>query len=131
MHSGNGLTSLGEYNHYNKCLQIQWYTSRGIPISNGTYNFPPVNAKYGVINLERLEKEEGASALQFAQTFMIRFYSSDTSDITTSETQKEFITKINNKNIYRRPIFKMAYFLGEDMTETEFLNNKNYSNNKK
>lgn len=131
LHSGNGLTSLGEYNHYNKCLQIQWYTSKGIPISNRTCNFPPVNAKYGVINLEQLEKEEGASALQFAQTFMIRFYSSDTSDITTSETQGEFITKINNKSIYRRPIFKMAYFLGEDMTETEFINNKNYSNNKK
>ena len=102
-----------------------------MPFNNSGHNFPPANAKYGVINLERLAKEKGTSALQFAQTFMIRFYSSDTSKTTISKTQDEFITKINGRNIYRRPIFKMAYFLGEDMTETEFLNNKNYSSGDK
>lgn len=124
LHSGNGLTSLGEYSHYTEYLQIQWYTSKGMPVNNSGHNFPPANAKYGVINLERLAKEKGTSALQFAQTFMIRFYSSD---ITKQKTQDEFITKIGGQTVYRRPIFKMAYFLGEDMTEKEFLNNKNYS----
>ena len=124
LHSGNGLTSLEEYSHYTEYLQIQWYTSKGMPVNNSGHNFPPANAKYGVINLERLAKEKGTSALQFAQTFMIRFYSSD---ITKQKTQDEFITKIGGQTVYRRPIFKMAYFLGEDMTEKEFLNNKNYS----
>ena len=124
LHSGNGLTSLGESSHYTEYLQIQWYTSKGMPVNNSGHNFPPANAKYGVINLERLAKEKGTSALQFAQTFMIRFYSSD---ITKQKTQDEFITKIDGQTVYRRPIFKMAYFLGEDMTETEFLNNQNYS----
>lgn len=124
LHSGNGLTSLGEYGHYTNSLQVQWYTSEGKPVSNRGGNFPPVNAKYGVINFEQFAKEEGSSALQFAQTFMIRFYSSD---ITNKNTQKEFITTVGGQTVYRRPIFKMAYFLGEDMTETEFLNNKNYS----
>lgn len=124
LHSGNGLTSLGDYDHYTNSLQVQWYTSEGKPVSNRGGNFPPVNAKYGVINFEQFANEEGSSALQFAQTFMIRFYSSD---ITNKNTQKEFITTVGGQTVYRRPIFKMAYFLGEDMTETEFLNNKNYS----
>lgn len=124
LHSGNGLTSLGEYDHYTNSLQVQWYTSEGKPVSNRGGNFPPVNAKYGVINFEQFAKEEGSSALQFAQTFMIRFYSSD---ITNKNTQKEFITTVGGQTVYRRPIFKMAYFLGEDMTETEFLNDNNYS----
>lgn len=124
LHSGNGLTSLGDYDHYTNSLQVQWYTSEGKPVSNRGGNFPPVNAKYGVINFEQFAKEEGSSTLQFAQTFMIRFYSSD---ITNKNTQKEFITTVGNQTVYRRPIFKMAYFLGEDMTETEFLNNQNYS----
>ena len=124
LHSGNGLTSLGDYDHYTNSLQVQWYTSEGKPVSNRGGNFPPVNAKYGVINFEQFAKEEGSSAFQFAQTFMIRFYSSD---ITKQKTQDEFITKIDGQTVYRRPIFKMAYFLGEDMTETEFLNNNNYS----
>lgn len=124
LHSGNGLTSLGEYDHYTNSLQVQWYTSEGKPVSNRGGNFPPVNAKYGVINFEQFAKEEGSSALQFAQTFMIRFYSSD---ITNKNTQKEFITTVGGQTVYRRPIFKMAYFLGEDMTETEFLNNEKYS----
>ena len=59
---------------------------------------------------------------------MIRFYSSD---ITKPKTQDEFITTIGGQTVYRRPIFKMAYFLGEDMTETEFLNDKNYSSGDK
>lgn len=124
LHSGNGLTSLGDYDHYTNSLQVQWYTSEGKPVSNRGGNFPPVNAKYGVINFEQFAKEEGSSALQFAQTFMIRFYSSD---ITNKNTQKEFITTVGGQTVYRRPIFKMAYFLGEDMTETEFLNNEKYS----
>lgn len=124
LHSGNGLTSLGDYDHYTNSLQVQWYTSEGKPVSNRGGNFPPVNAKYGVINFEQFTEEEGSSALQFAQTFMIRFYSSD---ITNKNTQKEFITTVGGQTVYRRPIFKMAYFLGEDMTEKEFLNNKNYS----
>lgn len=124
LHSGNGLTSLGEYGHYTNSLQVQWYTSEGKPVSNRGGNFPPVNAKYGVINFEQFADEEGSSALQFAQTFMIRFYSSD---ITNKNTQKEFITTVGGQTVYRRPIFKMAYFLGEDMTETEFLNNEKYS----
>lgn len=124
LHSGNGLTSLGDYDHYTNSLQVQWYTSEGKPVSNRGGNFPPVNAKYGVINFEQFANEEGSSALQFAQTFMIRFYSSD---ITNKNTQKEFITTVGGQTVYRRPIFKMAYFLGEDMTEKEFLNNKNYS----
>lgn len=124
LHSGNGLTSLGDYDHYTNSLQVQWYTSEGKPVSNRGGNFPPVNAKYGVINFEQFANEEGSSALQFAQTFMIRFYSSD---ITNKNTQKEFITTVGSQTVYRRPIFKMAYFLGEDMTEKEFLNNKNYS----
>ena len=124
LHSGNGLTSLGEYDHYTNSLQVQWYTSEGKPVRNRGGNFPPVNAKYGVINFEQFANEEGSSALQFAQTFMIRFYSSD---ITNKNTQKEFITTVGGQTVYRRPIFKMAYFLGEDMTETEFLNNQNYS----
>lgn len=124
LHSGNGLTSLGDYDHYTNSLQVQWYTSEGKSVSNRGGNFPPVNAKYGVINFEQFANEEGSSALQFAQTFMIRFYSSD---ITNKNTQKEFITTVDGQTVYRRPIFKMAYFLGEDMTETEFLNNQNYS----
>ena len=124
LHSGNGLTSLGDYDHYTNSLQVQWYTSEGKPVSNRGGNFPPVNAKYGVINFEQFANEEGSSALQFAQTFMIRFYSSD---ITNKNTQKEFITTVGGQTVYRRPIFKMAYFLGEDMTETEFLNNEKYS----
>ena len=124
LHSGNGLTSLGDYDHYTNSLQVQWYTSEGKPVSNRGGNFPPVNAKYGVINFEQFAEEEGSSALQFAQTFMIRFYSSD---ITNKNTQKEFITTVGGQTVYRRPIFKMAYFLGEDMTETEFLNNEKYS----
>ena len=128
LHSGNGLTSLGDYDHYTNSLQIQWYTSEGKPVSNRGGNFPPVNAKYGVINFEQFANEEGSSALQFAQTFMIRFYSSD---ITNKNTQKEFITTVGGQTVYRRPIFKMAYFLGEDMTETEFLNNQNDSSGDK
>jgi len=124
LHSGNGLTSLGDYDHYTNSLQVQWYTSEGKPVSNRGGNFPPVNAKYGVINFEQFAKEKGSSVLQFAQTFMIRFYSSD---ITKQKTQDEFITTVGDQTVYRRPIFKMAYFLGEDMTETEFLNNQNYS----
>lgn len=124
LHSGNGLTSLGGYDHYTNSLQVQWYTSEGKPVSNRGGNFPPVNAKYGVINFEQFANEEGSSALQFAQTFMIRFYSSD---ITNKNTQKEFITTVGGQTVYRRPIFKTAYFLGEDMTETEFLNNEKYS----
>ena len=123
LHSGNGLTSLGDYDHYTNSLQVQWYTSEGKPVSNRGGNFPPANAKYGVINFEQFAKEEGSSALQFAQTFMIRFYSSD---ITNKNTQKEFITTVGGQTVYRRPIFKMAYFLGEDMTEKDFRNNENY-----
>lgn len=121
LHDSEGLTSLGEYDHYTDVLQIQWYASDGAP-TNSKNSFPPANAKYGVIDLTKLVEKKGSSALQFAQTFMIRFYSSD---INNAKTKEEFQTtvKINNKDktIYRRPIFKMAYFLGEDMSETEFL----------
>ena len=85
-----------------------------------------VKAKYGVIDLTKISYTNGTSAIEFAQTFMIRFYSSNSQ----SENPGTNYEYIYNK-IYRKPIFKMAYFLGEDMTEKDFRNNENYSSGDK
>lgn len=121
LHDGEGLLSLGEFNHYTDNLQVKWYDSSGTYINNSAGYFPPAKAKYGVIDLTKISYTNGTPAIEFAQTFMIRFYSSN-SQSENPGTNHEYIY---NK-IYRKPIFKMAYFLGEDMTETDFLNNKNY-----
>lgn len=126
LHDGEGLLLLEKFNHYTDNLQVKWYDSSGTHINNSAGYFPPAKAKYGVIDLTKISYTNGTPAIEFAQTFMIRFYSSNSQ----SENPGTNYEYIYNK-IYRKPIFKMAYFLGEDMTETEFLNNKNYSSGDK
>lgn len=122
LHDGDGLVSLGEFDHYTDNLQVKWYSSEGIYLNNNNKNngyFPPAKAKYGVIDLTKISKPNGSAAIEFAQTFMIRFYSSNSKSADRG-THKEYIYNENNNKIYRKPIFKMAYFLGEDMLETDF-----------
>lgn len=122
LHGGDGLVSLGEFDHYTDNLQVKWYSSEGKYLNNNNKNngyFPPAKAKYGVIDLTKISKPNGSAAIEFAQTFMIRFYSSNSKSADRG-THKEYIYNENNNKIYRKPIFKMAYFLGEDMLETDF-----------
>ncbi|MGN1362284.1 MAG: hypothetical protein ACI4VU_00990 [Methanobrevibacter sp.] len=122
LHSGDGLVSLGEFDHYTDNLQVKWYSSEGKYLNNNNKNngyFPPAKAKYGVIDLTKISNPNGSAAIEFAQTFMIRFYSSNSKSADRG-THKEYIYNENNNKIYRKPIFKMAYFLGEDMLETDF-----------
>lgn len=127
LHDGEGLLSLGKFNHYTDNLQVKWYDSLGTYINNSAGYFPPAKAKYGVIDLTKISYTNGTSAIEFAQTFMIRFYSSNSQSENPGTNYEYIYTDGDGDKIYRKPIFKMAYFLGEDMTETDFLNSKNYS----
>ena len=127
LHDGEGLLLLGKFNHYTDNLQVKWYDSSGTHINNSAGYFPPAKAKYGVIDLTKISYTNGTPAIEFAQTFMIRFYSSNSQSENPGTNYEYIYTDEDGDKIYRKPIFKMAYFLGEDMTETDFLNSKNYS----
>lgn len=102
----DGLTSLKEIQHDDERTMVQWYTKEGETISYENFYFIPSQAEYGVIDLNNI-----ADISSFANNFMVRFYSSDLKSLGTNE---EFYTSLNNNIIIRRPIFKMAYFFGED-----------------
>lgn len=119
LHANNGtqITSLNEKPHWFKGCKITWYKKDGKEINYNEDNyFPPANAKYGVVDLTKFGNiaDEG-EAVKFANNYMIRFYSSNlTYANENGEITNEFSFNKDNKSYPRRPIFKMAYFFGED-----------------
>lgn len=114
----NGITSLGEFPHYNEECQIIWYSEQGEKLNYTENGFPPANAKYGLVDLTAITKN-------YANAFLIRFYGGDprqekmyNPDKNSKEmlkTEFTFTDSTGTENI-RRPIFKAAYFFGEDET---------------
>lgn len=119
LHANNGtqITSLNEKPHWFKGCKITWYKKDGEEINYNEDNyFPPANAKYGVVDLTKFGNiaDEG-EAVKFANNYMIRFYSSNlTYANKKGEITDEFSFNKDNKSYPRRPIFRMAYFFGED-----------------
>ena len=118
LHANNGtqITSLSEKPHWYDECRITWYNKKGELLRYDKSNwFPPANAKYGVIDLTK------CNDVTFANNYMIRFYSSnlDYSNGNNASIETEFsFEKINTDGtkslLPRRPIFRMAYFFGED-----------------
>lgn len=137
LHANNKtqITSLNEKPHWENGCKIDWYDKYGkkVDYANDKY-LPPANAKYGVVDLTKFDGTiDNGREIQFANNYMIRFYSSNLSVAGPSpegETPKELETRMkkefsvsitgtdaNNKDeitVPRRPIFRMAYFFGED-----------------
>lgn len=132
LHANNGtqITSLNEKPHWFKGCKITWYKKDGTEINYNEDNyFPPANAKYGVVDLTKFGNiDNEGDAVKFANNYMIRFYSSNLNHAQPPENEDEvhlkkrmaheFSTEItvnkDKKTITRRPIFRMAYFFGED-----------------
>ena len=118
LHANNGtqITSLSEKPHWYDECRITWYNKKGELLRYDKSNwFPPANAKYGVVDLTK------CNDVTFANNYMIRFYSSnlDYSNGNNASIETEFsFEKINTDGtkslLPRRPIFRMAYFFGED-----------------
>lgn len=118
LHANNGtqITSLSEKPHWYDECRIIWYNKKGELLRYDKSNwFPPANAKYGVVDLTK------CNDVTFANNYMIRFYSSnlDYSNGNNASIETEFsFEKINTDGtkslLPRRPIFRMAYFFGED-----------------
>ena len=132
LHANNGtqITSLNEKPHWFKGCKIIWYKNDGTEINYNEDNyFPPADAKYGVVDLTKFGNiDDEGDAVKFANNYMIRFYSSnlnhaqppkneDEAQLKTrmaNEFSAEIIVNEDKKKITRRPIFRMAYFFGED-----------------
>lgn len=132
LHANNGtqITSLNEKPHWFKGCKITWYQKDGTEIKYNEDNyFPPANAKYGVVDLTKFGNiDNEGDAVKFANNYMIRFYSSnlnhaqppkneneyDLKDRMAKEFSAEIVINEDKKTITRRPIFRMAYFFGED-----------------
>ena len=138
LHANNKtqITSLNEKPHWENGCKIDWYDKDGkkVDYANDNKYLPPANAKYGVVDLTKFDGTiDNGREIQFANNYMIRFYSSNLSVAGPSpegETPKELETRMknefsisiagtdaNNKDetaVPRRPIFRMAYFFGED-----------------
>lgn len=118
LHANNGtqITSLSEKPRWYDECRITWYNKKGELLRYDKSNwFPPANAKYGVVDLTK------CNDVTFANNYMIRFYSSnlDYSNGNNASIETEFsFEKINTDGtkslLPRRPIFRMAYFFGED-----------------
>lgn len=103
--AGDGLTSIKEVSHTNGSAEVKWYDKTGQYVSYSDDGYIiPAQAEYGVVDLTDL-------SIEAVNNFMIRFYTADRSNW---GTKNEFITNVNGNFITRRPIFKMAYFFGED-----------------
>ena len=137
LHANNKtqITSLNEKPHWENGCKIDWYDKYGkkVDYANDDKYLPPANAKYGVVDLTKFDGTiDNGREIQFANNYMIRFYSSNLSVAGPSpegETPKELETRMKkefsvsitgtdaNKDetiVPRRPIFRMAYFFGED-----------------
>ena len=117
---GTQITSLNEKPHWLEGCRINWYNKDGKKLSyNSTTGwFPPANAKYGVVDLTKFKDENSESgnyAIQFANNYMIRFYSSNLEYSNgIGSINDEFSFEKDGTQLPRRPIFRMAYFFGED-----------------
>lgn len=119
LHANNGtqITSLNEKPHWFKGCKITWYKKDGTEINYNEDNyFPPADAKYGVVDLTKFGNiDNEGDAVKFANNYMIRFYSSNLNHANKKgEITDEFSFNKDNKTYPRRPIFRMAYFFGED-----------------
>ena len=132
---GTQITSLNEKPHWLNGCRIDWYDKNGKKVDYDNKYLPPANAKYGVVDLTKFDGTiDNGRKIQFANNYMIRFYSSNLSVAGPSpegekpkeleaRMKKEFSVSItrtdanNNEDqtiVPRRPIFRMAYFFGED-----------------
>lgn len=115
LHDKNGMKSLrAQVLHSDENCRVKWYDKTGkfINYKTGGQYFPPGEAKYGVIDLTKLNLEE-------TRNFIVRFYSSNLNYADSNSTRfDEFTFQLEENGEYhlRRPIFKMAYFLGIDST---------------
>lgn len=115
LHDKNGMKSLRAQDlHSDENCRVKWYDKTGkfINYKTGGQYFPPGEAKYGVIDLTKLNLEE-------TRNFIVRFYSSNLNHADSNSTRfDEFTFQLEENGEYhlRRPIFKMAYFLGIDST---------------
>lgn len=103
--TGDGLTSVKEIEHTDAAVEVKWYRKNGTAVeiieNYGNDYIIPADAIYGVVDLTELNLDTSVN------NFMIRFY---TSNLNKKGTEGEFKTQ----GVTRRPIFKMAYFFGED-----------------
>lgn len=113
LHDKDGMKSLRNQDlHSQEECRVKWYDKKGQFIDYKDGYFPPGDAKYGVIDLTGLNLEE-------TRNFIVRFYSSNLNHADSNSTRFEEFTfqlKENGEYHLRRPIFKMAYFLGIDST---------------
>lgn len=115
LHDKDGMKSLRNQDlHNQEECRVKWYNKEGqfIPYKTEKGYFPPGDAKYGVIDLTGLNLEE-------TRNFIVRFYSSNLNYADSNSTRfDEFTFQLEENGEYhlRRPIFKMAYFLGVDST---------------
>lgn len=127
LHDKDGMKSLRNQDlHNQEECRVKWYDKEGQFTKYETEKgyFPPGDAKYGVIDLTGLNLEE-------TRNFIVRFYSSNLKYADSNSTRfNEFTFQLEENGEYhlRRPIFKMAYFLGIDSTgksttTQEFLEN--------
>ena len=118
LHANNGtqITSLNEKPHWFKGCEIVWYNKEGTELKYDKDYFPPADAKYGVVDLTKFGSiDDEGNAVKFANNYMIRFYSSNLNHANKKgEITDEFSFNKDNKTYPRRPIFRMAYFFGED-----------------
>lgn len=118
LHANNGtqITSLNEKPHWFKGCKIIWYDKNGTELNYDNDYFPPVDAKYGVVDLTKFGSiDDEGNSVKFANNYMIRFYSSNLNYANKEgEITNEFSFNKDNKSYPRRPIFRMAYFFGED-----------------
>lgn len=114
LHDQNGVKSLRAQDlHSNENCRVKWYDKTGAFINYREEYFPPGEAKYGVIDLTGLNLEE-------TRNFIVRFYSANLNCANSNSSRfDEFTFKREESETgyhLRRPIFKMAYFLGVDST---------------